>query len=188
MPLKCDHVDDRRVCRKACARCGHICPVHRGGPDGRGSDGAGCWECGGACRAWLEPTGVALLDQEVTLAVEDRHVAERRLHATIRVRGKVAGRLVLAPGRRDDEVMVARVRLIPAVRGRGVAAEVYAELGRQLVARELVLTSGTARSRDADRVWEGQRARGHARLTAAGYYRLEAPPPRPPTWTNTRSA
>lgn len=182
MPLKCDHCDNRAVCRQTCARCGHLCPVHRGGPDGRGTDGMGCWECAGACRAWLEPTGVALLDQEITLAVEDRHAAQRRLRVTVRVRRKVAGVIVLAPGRDADEVMVARARLRPEFRGRGIAAEVYAELARQLLAKQRVLTSGTARTSDADKVWEGQRARGYAVKTRAGYYRLENPPARPSTW------
>lgn len=181
--MKCDHAENRALCRVKCARCGHHCPLHRGGPGGRGVGGMVCWECPDG-HAWVEPTGVALLDEGIRLSIEDRHAAQRRYHVTVRARGKVAGRLVLAPGRVADEVMVERVRLALEFRGRGIAAEVYAELARQLVARQRVLTSGPTRTPEAEKVWQGQVARGYAVRTKAGYYRLESPPARPATWKN----
>lgn len=175
--MTCDHAEDRKFCRETCARCGHICPVHRAEVGGRGVGGAGCWECG--CGAWLERTGVALLDEAVVVHLDDRHAPRRQFRASIWSHGKPAGRVLLHAGRQDDEVAIKRVRLRPEFRGRSIAAEVYAELARRIA--PMVLTSG---ARGDEHVWKGQVTRGHATFTRAGYFRLESPPERPPTWRN----
>jgi GNAT superfamily N-acetyltransferase len=188
--MDCRHGNPIDVCRLACARCGHFCAVHRSDRP-RGSDGVGCWECYERCLAWIEPAGAAVLDQGVELVVDDRLSADRRWTVTIRSWGQEAGTVLLAPGRGADEVLVERVLVKRAFRGKGIASEVYQELAR-LVA-PLVLTSGIEQSQDAAALWAGQVAGGRAvevRVAVIGtgtpgklsHYRLEKPAPRPRGW------
>jgi hypothetical protein len=174
--MTCIHGRARAVCRERCARCDHLCPVHRGGPHEQA-----CWQCD--CAAIVERTGVALLDSAVEVHVDDRQAAARRYRVHVRAWGKVAGTFELRAGQADDEVAVMFARLKPAFRGRGIAAEGYAELARQLAAHELVLASSPARALtpEAARIWEGQVARGFARR-AGDHFRLERPPARPESW------
>lgn len=166
--MTCRHGTNLRDCAIVCPMCGHGCPSHRAQANGRGVGGDTCWECSGAqfCATWMEPTGDPAIDAGLELR---RRFGTSLQWVDVYSWGYCVGRIVLSPGRTDDELIIG-IRLRARVQRRGIGTSIYRQLG--VLVAPSVITSGRKQTPAAVALWASLERSGSA-VRRDGYWRLE---------------